>query len=587
MVCRFQQNKLDEKIESIESKVKLQPNLMFYDQLRSKFSNFCIPFFRKPLTRWHLPAKSVEEIVRAIVVAEDIGGTSGFPAGLTYLGQLITHDIISEREENGKKATPHLNLDSIFFDISDLSEDVKDTFLCENGEVRLTRFCDSSGTDGILMGDMFDFLRTNKDASELFIPNIPDKRNDENIIVSQLAMIFIRLHNTFIRKLSLKPFSRDDKYEIAKTATLLVFQTIVIEEYLATVLSKSTFHYYFRPISRKKPVDTFFLKPGPDFEIPLEFSHAAFRFGHCMVRKKYNLTKDNFGVNLENLFKSNRRLEQLEDNIDWGLFFPPVPKVNQHIRPLYDFNSLSAGVLPFNNASPLGLHIAGSSTNLGAVAGAGGSAVMDSGDLDVRQVKVCNSLTESQNKFKHIVLKDLESSAEVPTAGDLCDILFELSSTHVDAHHHPCVYVGSFPSYHEYKSITDFKNDPVPAWADIKVQLKTSLGLGEENPLSLKNAPLWLFILREAYEYPRSYKDLDDRFLSQLGPLGSLIVAETIFGSIKSSEKNLWNVNIDSEFKSREVSALYRKLTNKPSTFALISAILKLEKDDERCSKKV
>jgi Animal haem peroxidase len=103
---------------------------------------------------------------------------------------------------------------------------------------------------------------------------IGDPRNDENLIVAQLHVAFLRAHNAIV-----------DQGATASEARKMLtqhYQWMVLHDYLKRVadpvtvdktLSTGPRHFHPDPVT-----------PG----MPLEFSGAAYRFGHSMVRSTYN-----------------------------------------------------------------------------------------------------------------------------------------------------------------------------------------------------------------------------------------------------------------------------------------------------------
>jgi hypothetical protein len=59
------------------------------------------------------------------------------------------------------------------------------------------------------------------------------------------------------------------------------------------------------------------------FSIPIEFSHAAFRFGHSLVRPAYTINSQSVDVGLEQLFGDSQRPGPIPANlaVDWCRFF--------------------------------------------------------------------------------------------------------------------------------------------------------------------------------------------------------------------------------------------------------------------------
>lgn len=131
-----------------------------------------------------------------------------------------------------------------------------------------------------------DLVRSehSRDPKKDRVAFINDARNDSNLIVSQIHVAFLRAHNAIADKMKCS-------FQSARQLLLNYYQWMV-------------YHDLLRRFVREEEIiaahdDNFF---DPSKGVPLEFSVAAFRFGHSLVRKDYYLN-DNFqGVPLERLF---------------------------------------------------------------------------------------------------------------------------------------------------------------------------------------------------------------------------------------------------------------------------------------------
>ncbi|MDX6562725.1 MAG: hypothetical protein QOD65_2539 [Gaiellales bacterium] len=142
---------------------------------------------------------------------------------------------------------------------------------------------------------------------------IGDLRNDENLIVAQFHLAFLRFHNEVVDAIEADPSAfgldhehggggghghgDDDegssaakRFEAARRLVRFHYQWLVVNDYLKTVtlpgivdkiLVGGNKHY--------KPL------PGGKLFAPLEYSVAGFRFGHSMVRGGYDHNR-NFGT---------------------------------------------------------------------------------------------------------------------------------------------------------------------------------------------------------------------------------------------------------------------------------------------------
>jgi hypothetical protein len=121
---------------------------------------------------------------------------------------------------------------------------------------------------------------------------IADPRNDDHVIISQLTALFHEFHNIVYAKLASKDGGETDDFSCyrrfldARKAVTVAYRRIVVEDLLRRLLEPSVYAYYADPKTRY-PED--FLDQVDDERVPVEFSHAAYRFGHVMIRFSYTL----------------------------------------------------------------------------------------------------------------------------------------------------------------------------------------------------------------------------------------------------------------------------------------------------------
>jgi hypothetical protein len=260
------------------------------------------------LVRGLKPCKAGKPEIDALVAAMKAraGIDQGtIPAGFTYLGQFIDHDITFDPTPFGARSlparrmvnhrTPRLDLDSLYGGGPDVQP-----YLYE--KLRPRRLL-------LTPGPPLDLPRNDEDVAL-----IGDPRNDENAIVSQLHLLFARFHNRIVdeRKLS---------FEKARRLVLRHYHWIVINEYLPAVLG-----------SRFKGPRKHYRPKGEPF-IPVEFSGAAYRFGHSMVRPEYGILPlpadpNKPGPGPVKLFPHLQGFRKLETDrvIAWERFFRLVPR---------------------------------------------------------------------------------------------------------------------------------------------------------------------------------------------------------------------------------------------------------------------
>ena len=123
------------------------------------------------------------------------------------------------------------------------------------------------------------------------VPLIGDGRNDENLIVAQFHVAFLRFHNAVVEwVLNNAPYPQDDRelFERARDLVRWHYQWLVGHDYLRTVTLPGVVDKVLLGGNRH------FGPRDGEVYMPLEFSVAAYRFGHSMVRGFYDYNR-NFG----------------------------------------------------------------------------------------------------------------------------------------------------------------------------------------------------------------------------------------------------------------------------------------------------
>ncbi|MGW0737008.1 peroxidase family protein [Streptomyces sp. NPDC002851] len=281
----------------------------------------------------------------------DGGQTTGaqlapdFPAGFTYFGQFIDHDltldVISRLDERNAPSsltdfrTPRLDMDNLYGAGPVVSEHLYDG--SREGRLAL----DPTGVD---------FARS--PAGKALIG---DPRNDENLIINQLHVALIKFHNRVTELLAagkipdalgrpLPPRPEDEPptqqpgvpldqlldaenyYELlfasARRLVTWHYQWIVLHDFLPMVGDPRV----LQDIEENGPRH---FRPGDRPFIPVEFAAAAYRFGHPTVRSSYFVNENFTGKifpddpNADPTPRTDLRGGPVlpEHAVDWRLFF--------------------------------------------------------------------------------------------------------------------------------------------------------------------------------------------------------------------------------------------------------------------------
>ena len=256
------------------------------------------------------------------------GDATTTPAGITFLGQFIDHDITLDTASKftspanpasiSNSRTPGLDLDCIYGGGPDASPHLFEEK--DGGGIRLRQgaLLDHNGVcrrDLLRLGEGKD----NKPGRAV----IGDPRNDENIIVSQIQATWIQFHNTFADN------NADMSFDEVRSAVTHYYHRVITEEFLPAVVGveviqkiASQGRRFYYPYGMVDEQTGFVLSPY----MPVEFSVAAYRFGHSQVRNTYALNatetdvpifdEDNPGRNLSGFQPINP-----EFLIEWPRFF--------------------------------------------------------------------------------------------------------------------------------------------------------------------------------------------------------------------------------------------------------------------------
>lgn len=116
-------------------------------------------------------------------------------------------------------------------------------------------------------------------------PLIADRRNDENLIISQLHLALMLFHNKMVSALEGSIADPAACFAEARQQVTLHYHWLILHDFLANLLSPTVLQ---TPLAQRPQT-----LPQAGV-VPLEFTTAAFRFGHSMVGSAYDFNA-NFG----------------------------------------------------------------------------------------------------------------------------------------------------------------------------------------------------------------------------------------------------------------------------------------------------
>jgi hypothetical protein len=416
----------------------------------------------------------------------------GIDAGYTYFGQFIDHDLTfdpnsSLQKQNDPEGT--IDFRSPRFDLDNLygrgPDDQPYMYLPDGVHFILGPSLTGNDKDPTAKG----LPRNSSDPARAIIG---DPRNDENVIVSQLQASMLRFHNLMADILT-----KENPHTTFPHIQQIVrwhYQWVVLHDFLPTIVGQAMVDSILphlksgKSIHLDKPKFTIYSWTKDPF-IPVEFSVAAYRFGHSMVRPIYRLNQTLVDRNM--IFSADPgkslngfRQFPLDWAIDWDLFFDPgkAPKLGKdRIQKAYKIDT---------------------------------SLVNPLGNLVIPKVVPAGTPPS-------LATRNLQRGKE-----------FGLPSGQAVAH-----YLGVKPIDDKDLRVGKANEDGELPGKDGKIANKL---LTDISPEFAKNAPLWYYILAEAQQ---EFKKNDTPI--RLGPVGGRIVAETLIGLMVGDKHSFLNQHHD------------------------------------------
>lgn len=264
-------------------------------------------------------------------ISRGAGPDSNIPAGYTYFGQFVDHDVtldVSSRLDIEQDATtianmrsPSLDLDSVYGQGPAI-----DAFLYQfpsGGSPTAVKLLigtnQNVGPGGPGSGGGFGAMGTPLNSD---LPRAPtthtallgDPRNDENLIVSQFHHTMLKFHNKVVDGLVAAGFAGDIFTE-AKRVVTHHHQWAVVHDFLKRVCGQPAVDAALATVVAAK---------GSAFSMPVEFAVAAYRFGHSMIRDRYWVNQAQINASLADVFDfiRNPRIPVFSNwVVDFNAFF--------------------------------------------------------------------------------------------------------------------------------------------------------------------------------------------------------------------------------------------------------------------------
>ncbi|MGQ0778508.1 MAG: peroxidase family protein [Pseudonocardiales bacterium] len=437
---------------------------------------------------------------------DELGGAndSPIPAAYTYFGQFVDHDITFEVQPadlppSFSGSTQQLLADDMvplpLNEIKNVIRNFRTATLDLDSLYDLPAPRDPENGDKLRLGTVAPLEQTDPPSSPTQRPPgkgddndlpreppsddilhdraalIGDPRNDENLIIAQLHVAFIKAHNRLV--------DEGRTFEQAQRVLRRHYQHIVIHDHLKRTAEPAIVDRILRRGNR-------WYKPSSkSVFMPLEFTVAAYRFGHTMVRSAYDFNL-NFNLNaipasLELLFTFTALSGQIAGT-------PGVPQDGFRTVP-------ENWIIEWEN-------IIGDGSNLG------GKARRFDTQLAGRIVAPGSG----------VALFNLQTLAGEPEPG---------LAAHLSARNLLRGYRMRLPTG---QAVAEFLGLPALTPEQLRA---TSANPAQEQALLdggfLDRTPLWYYVLAEAKHHGGT----------RLGPVGSTIIAEVLIGLVRRSDDSI------------------------------------------------
>ena len=228
------------------------------------------------------------------------GGTDGREAaGWPVFGQFVAHDITADRsplqaqadpEQIGSFRSPRANLECLY------GAGAASPYLYSRDD-----------PVSFLVGD--DDVPRNAEGIAL----LGDPRNDVHILISQLHLSFLRLHNLLVERLREDGMAEGGLFMEARRATMWHYQWVLVNDFLPRLVGGQL-------VDELVANGPGFYRPDPAPFIPFEFADAGYRYGHSQMREHYRVNESAEPLTLFPGLMGFRRVPR-ELRVDWGQLF--------------------------------------------------------------------------------------------------------------------------------------------------------------------------------------------------------------------------------------------------------------------------
>jgi len=234
---------------------------------------------------------------RALRAKEE--GAPTIPSGYVYFGQFIDHDITRDNRSLDDASpdvgntrnyrTPQLDLDHLYGKDPD---SVPCIYRRDGERLKLGPTLPAQTADDKTIPCSWNDLPRTPDGTAIVV----DPRNDENLIIAQMHVLHAKFHNCVLDLLArrlvssqgLAPGGGSDLFRQARRFVTWHYQWLVLYDFLPRIARLAVLKD-IEAGSQPQLFASWYTPQAVPVALPVEFSVAAFRFGHSMVQDRYFL----------------------------------------------------------------------------------------------------------------------------------------------------------------------------------------------------------------------------------------------------------------------------------------------------------
>lgn len=209
------------------------------------------------------------------------------PAGYTYFGQFIDHDLTLDttstlnpddlldpakpRGDPANQRSPRFDLDCVYG--------------TGPGDRPYMYAVADDAANGVFGGASLLIEANDLSRAANGRAIIGDKRNDENSIVNQIQQAFIKFHNQVVKDLAGADATLrgSSLFQRARDEVRWAYQQLILDDFLPRIVDAATLDHFLQTKTYQ------LYTPELRTNLPREFVAAAYRFGHSAVRTGYRL----------------------------------------------------------------------------------------------------------------------------------------------------------------------------------------------------------------------------------------------------------------------------------------------------------